>query len=863
MPVAKLSIGATQAAMKADEGNDSLDTLIRQAIGKEPLFSFSRTGDGPVQWFQLLHGLEQQDNAGGWPMLTPVKFQKCEKCSREFYSPINYRRHMRLHRRALNFDKESRKYRDLLGAFWDKLSLDEIKEVVSLHDVSIKDLSGSSLVQDLAASMRKPVVWTLPQDYYKAGLALLELIQAIPSKLTSQELFSILDDASERTFLCAGTAESVQKYVFDGDAAKKGLELKNLVACTSFLFEQKLVKAWFADKDAEALRCQKLLFEEEEAAQKKLAEMLERKKLKKLRQKEQRAREQSNWERGDLEVPADSFEVPMAEPSIPSAAVSDSNSSTPEVSDDVSSCLELVQFSNSEDMDIEAQLNLSHQHLDLVEIQDVEPPPVSAHSRRHFPHTQWQVPKSQRMGRNGFHNNQNHQVQKLEPVQKHGVFKDRGAPINSSKIWTRKIRVLNGEHFTPELQKEAIDQNRSNCEVMIGSISVPMKNCSTHGQGNCPSIERDNFDSTEPDMPKKCNVVVKPAKQDALQGGSNGAAVKLWRPVSRHGSGQHPEEAVIIGKLDNQTSSTENSLRSCSMDNPICKNKNCTCQVSDGNVHQGLGFCSISAKAFLSQRWKEAISGDHVTLVLSNDTEVSGHPDAQNGSSEAGPALDDQEHGIVVKADNQQANTGVLNLFSSGNSKPKSRQKPDKSVKTRWVNPCSDIRLPKDENMKNQTKSPSNSQKKTQQRFFTFRQLNVLAVIIVFSSSGMLIFSMEFTRADTEGIKAAAPHVFLLASQVFMEGVTFTDGFSLPVRVFVPVFYNSRRIFTIMEWLSSEISKVDQEYGGDMRRVYMGRALAAANMAFWCFNLFGFLLPVYLPKAFKMYYYSGTSKIKD
>ncbi|XP_059304772.1 uncharacterized protein LOC132056541 isoform X1 [Lycium ferocissimum] len=679
MPVAKLSIGATPAAMKADEGNDSLDTLIRQAIGKEPLFSFSRTGDGPVQWFQLLHGLEQQDNAGGWPMLTPVKLQKCEKCSREFYSPINYRRHMRLHRRALNFDKESRKYRDLLGAFWDKLSLDEIKEVVSLHDVSIKDLSGSSLVEDLAMSMRKPAVWTLPQDYYRAGLALLELIQAIPSKLaiTSQELFSILDDASERTFLCAGTAESVQKYVFDGDASKKGPELKNLVACTSFLFEQKLVKAWFADKDAEALRCQKLLFEEEEAAQKKQAELLERKKLKKLRQKEQRAREQSNWERGDLEVPADSFDGPMAESSILSATVSDSYSSTPEVSDDLSSCLELVQLSNNEDIDIEAQLNLSHQHLDLVEIQDVEPPPVSANSRRQFPRTQWQVPKSQRMGRNGFHNSQNHQVQKLEPMQKHAVFKDRGAPVNSSKIWTRKVRVQNGERSRPEPQKEAMDQNPSNCEVMIGSISVPMKNSNTHGQGNCPAVERDNLDSTEPGMPNKCNLVVKPAKQDALQGGSNGAAVKLRRPVGRHGSGQHPEEPVITGKLDNQTSSTENSLPSCSMDNPIGK------QVSDGNVNQGLGFCSISARAFLSQRWKEAISGDHVTLVLSNDSEVSGHPDAQNGSSEAALASDDQDHGILVKADNQQANTGVFNLSSHGNSKHKFRQKPDRSTKTR------------------------------------------------------------------------------------------------------------------------------------------------------------------------------------
>lgn len=70
-----------------------------------------------------------------------------------------------------------------------------------------------------------------------------DIIHAKPSRLpiSSQELFSILDDASERTFLCAGTAESVQKYVFDGEAAKVVFELKNLVSCTCFLFELKLV----------------------------------------------------------------------------------------------------------------------------------------------------------------------------------------------------------------------------------------------------------------------------------------------------------------------------------------------------------------------------------------------------------------------------------------------------------------------------------------------------------------------------------------------------------------------------------------------------------------------------------------------
>lgn len=106
-------------------------------------------------------------------------------------------------------------------------------------------------------------------------------------------------------------------------------------------------------------------------------------------------------------------------------------------------------------------------------------------------------------------------------------------------------------------------------------------------------------------------------------------------------------------------------------------------------------------------------------------------------------------------------------------------------------------------------------------------------------------------EGDKEGIKAASPHLFLLASQVLMEGIVFSAGkFSPPVRAFVPVFYNSKRIFTIVDWLRSEMYKDH----GSHRRVLVGRALAVANMAFWCYNLFGFLLPVYLPKVFKVYY---------
>ncbi|CAA3000535.1 uncharacterized protein LOC111393240 [Olea europaea subsp. europaea] len=241
------------------------------------------------------------------------------------------------------------------------------------------------------------------------------------------------------------------------------------------------------------------------------------------------------------------------------------------------------------------------------------------------------------------------------------------------------------------------------------------------------------------------------------------------------------------------------------------------------------------------------------------------------------------------------------------------------------VGPSIDIGLPKEKIQEPDINKTTTSQSKptknpqTRRGFFTFRQLNALAVIIVLSASGMVsiedfafvIFSIIYMyfmsktafpatsslphprvfgetnkilsiyvffaaviglflpiayifkgifEGDKEGIKAAAPHVFLLSSQVFMEGVSFSGNFSLPIRVFVPVFYNSRRIFTIVEWLRSEISKVEAEYGGSSRRLYIGRALAIVNMAFWCFNLFGFLLPVFLPKAFKIYYSDKKNK---
>lgn len=242
------------------------------------------------------------------------------------------------------------------------------------------------------------------------------------------------------------------------------------------------------------------------------------------------------------------------------------------------------------------------------------------------------------------------------------------------------------------------------------------------------------------------------------------------------------------------------------------------------------------------------------------------------------------------------------------------------------VGPVSEISAPKDQEneamMKEKQEYKVFNKPKRTNNFSHLQQLNALAVIVVLSASGMVsiqdfafvvftLFYMYFIskvvfptysasaeapvfgeknrilglyvfigamiglflpiayifegilEGDKEGIQAAVPHVFLLASQVFMEGVAFSDRFSLPIRVFVPVVYNSARIFTIMDWLRTEISKGHREFSGSERRLFVGRALAVANMAFWCFNLFGFLLPFYLPKAFKAYYSSSPEMKKE
>lgn len=694
MPVAKHKASNSPELMKS-EGNDSSDTIIRQAI-KEPLLSFSRAGDSPVQLIQLLHALDQQE-LPGWPLLTPLKvqMQKCDKCSREFCSPINYRRHIRVHHRLKKLDKDSIKNRDLLGAFWDKLSLEKAKEVVSFKNVTLEGVPGSSIVKSLATLTRKPGFCTLPQVYLKAGSALSDIIQARSTRfpISSQELFGYLDDASENTFLC-GNAGLMQKYVFDGEAGKIGLETKNLVACTSFLVEQKLVKEWLADKDAEALRCQKLLVEEEEAAQKRKAELLERKRQKKLRQK---AKEQKHGEKDGKEFidnTSEAVPVPQAETCSPSAAC-DSDMSVPEMlPDQVPSSSEAFRHTNSdEEAGPDSQSGYGFEYAEPGISQNVE---RRMSVRRHVAAARWQAPpKSQRGMPNGFHLGQNSQASKLGVMQKHGIHRElRAAPVaNGNKVWSRKPKPeIDGEVLKARVQKEAMNQpdQVKNHEVFIGSICVTLGNCNQE-DNNLAGAHEDCL--AEHQMPKT-NVQEKPIKPDSLHGGTNRSMVKLWRPVSRHESkgpmpvqnGNIESELDAPAEKDNEQNLNEGYLRSYAVDDNNGAAKDSPKPLGESVYPGGMGFSIHAAKAFLAQRWKEAIAADHVKLVLSPDSEPPKCPEMENVSElVVSQSSNLHKRSILGSTENRLVNAGAFESSTTRIVKEKYRTKPEKGVKKKYI----------------------------------------------------------------------------------------------------------------------------------------------------------------------------------
>lgn len=236
--------------------------------------------------------------------------------------------------------------------------------------------------------------------------------------------------------------------------------------------------------------------------------------------------------------------------------------------------------------------------------QNMETRQSQGHNRRRTMAARWQgLPKSQRTIANGFYASQNSQKSKLGVIQKYGTNRDqKAAPlVNGSKVWSRKPKPeTNGVVLKARLHKEP---NKSkNQEVLIGSVSVTLGNCS-QSEGNLGASQADCLVEN---LAEQNIAQEKPMKPGSFQGGNNRSTVKLWRPVSQHGT-KDPlplqsggtEADVVYGK-DGQNLSDENSLRLCNIDGGdigFGNNSHIGAKVDS----ESFRLSSHAAKAFLAQ----------------------------------------------------------------------------------------------------------------------------------------------------------------------------------------------------------------------------------------------------------------------
>ncbi|KAM0962220.1 hypothetical protein ACFX13_021805 [Malus domestica] len=115
-----------------------------------------------------------------------------------------------------------------------------------------------------------------------------------------------------------------------------------------------------------------------------------------------------------------------------------------------------------------------------------------------------------------------------------------------------------------------------------------------------------------------------------------------------------------------------------------------------------------------------------------------------------------------------------------------------------------------------------------------------------------------FARGDEHAVRSATPHLFLLSFQILTENViSGLSLFSPPVRALVPLLYTVRRICVILDWMKdvwlNKTLPANAQFK-DVAWFWFGRSLAIANFIYFSINLFGFLIPRFLPRAFERYF---------
>lgn len=254
------------------------------------------------------------------------------------------------------------------------------------------------------------------------------------------------------------------------------------------------------------------------------AELLDRRRRRKLRQKELKAKEHRDEETKNR----DGFHLMEAEP--PSEILAHVNAFDLERNDlDVPSEISLFKMSQRpivEEADPKVQTSVAFVDKDSNACENVE-------LRNHPPFGVpcWPMPPKRRAMSNGFYQMKSLSTSKPEfKFSKHGMRDLRVShTVKNKKVWSRKPQPEKDEENLKFRMREAsvlVAQNNMEQQLLIGSIAVNLGSSDIREKCDCADLPVDDCELENQPLKQVTNVKERNSK---IQGGVNQSTVKLWR----------------------------------------------------------------------------------------------------------------------------------------------------------------------------------------------------------------------------------------------------------------------------------------------------------------------------------------------
>ncbi|RCV33127.1 hypothetical protein SETIT_7G057400v2 [Setaria italica] len=197
---------------------------------------------------QMLPGPDQSGSS------SPLKAHQCNRrsCQHVYLSEVNLNRHKQIHSKdpkvtIIGFNK------DEIGKFWDKLNNKDACIITSIMDMRIQDIHGDLLCELIEQ--------TAPEDIFYGIANKLKDTLAGKEKISSSELFALLDEGSERTAFSTDIRHLPKKVLSCEMGVLALKETSNVIACWCFFLEKRLIDDWSNYMDAESTKFANLLLD--------------------------------------------------------------------------------------------------------------------------------------------------------------------------------------------------------------------------------------------------------------------------------------------------------------------------------------------------------------------------------------------------------------------------------------------------------------------------------------------------------------------------------------------------------------------------------------------------------------------------